>query len=288
MRFSPDPESIQRWKEFEHEPFKSLLSTSQIPAPFIPLNGTRHFSKLSGEEQKRFYLNFVKFTAEFFIVLEILLYVAFRRLRQNSLAQRLVGEENLHSRAFRRYLHQEKALHWKEKPVVLKRNPWLTSFMIRLVRRIPISIALPGAKIEAYSVYYGKLLKQEFGSIDANSWVKLNWLHLLDEAHHVGFEFDIFNEVFSQESFFGKIRAIVGTLIFYLYLQWTLTTGCWIAMKQSLDTDSSLVRKFRIFGPLLLWASFDFPPAQQMRASIRDYYKKKRPRWGSLLWVLWR
>ncbi len=258
------------------------MQEASIPDGLIPLHGTSRFAALSDREKKALYFGFIQFTAEFFILLESLLLVAMKSLGPHDKGRHLAREELLHSQAFRRFLRQEKQLSFDSGSLMLKRGRWLRNAVLALVRRVPLAMTLPGAKIEAYSVFYGRYLKAHYGSIDANTWMKLNWLHLLDEVHHVPFEFEIHNDVFGKLSFVRKVESIVGIALFYGFLQWILISSSLILGWHSLDR-ASLGRRILLSLATLRWVSRSFLPTRQMREAMKDHFRKHRPRGG--IWI---
>jgi hypothetical protein len=279
------PESIERWRAFAQEPHRPLAD--RVVDELIPLYGTREFGELSSGEKRRLYFYFIQWVAEFFIVLEGSLLIAFRTLPENAKAGRILEEERLHSRAFRRFLKNEKCLGYPGRQVFLHRHPIAQRILTAVFRRFPLSMTIPGAKIEAYSIAYGKLLKQVHGSADADTWTKLNWLHLLDEAHHVPFEFDLYNEEFAKLGLGGRLGSVAGIWVFYLFLQWILICGCFRMAWTSLE-PSNFWRKLRLSAQTLYWASYEFQPSRHMRSVAMACYREKSPRWRRLIWFVCR
>ncbi|MEN9724307.1 MAG: hypothetical protein RJB38_2293 [Pseudomonadota bacterium] len=273
--------AAERWREFQSEPFRPLQEDC-IPDALIPLYGTSRFTLLSEQEKKALYFGFIQFTAEFFILLESLLLVAMKSVGPHEKGRRLAREELLHSQAFRRFLRQEKRLSFNSGSLMLRRGRWLRKAALVLVRRVPLAMTLPGAKIEAYSVFYGRYLKTHYGSIDANTWMKLNWLHLLDEVHHVPFEFEIHNEVFDELPTVRKVESILGIAIFYAFLQWILISSSLMLGWRSLD-HAPLGRKVLLSLATLRWISRSFLPTRQMREAMKAHFRTLRPRGG--FWI---
>lgn len=273
--------ATERWRQFRQEPFRPLQEDF-IPEALIPLHGTPHFSDIFPREKRALFFGFVQFTAEFFILLESLLLVAMKAIGKHDKGKRLAHEELLHSQAFRRFLRQEKSLSSSSGSLMLRRGRWVRKAVLALVRSVPLAMTLPGAKIEAYSVYYGRYLRSHYGSPDANTWMKLNWLHLLDEVHHVPVEFEIHDDVFVRLSWVRKAESILGIALFYAFLQWILISSCILLGWRSFDS-APLFRRIRLSLSTLKWVSRSFLPTQQMREAMKSHFRTRKPRGG--FWI---
>jgi hypothetical protein len=275
------PDAIARWDAFSREPHRPL--PDEVKDALVPLHGTPEFVELSEAEKRRLYLYFIQWVAEFLIVLEGLLAIAFRKLPGNAKAARILGEEFLHGRAFRRFLRNEKVLGYPARRVFLKRQPLAQRVLTAIFRRFPLAMAIPGAKIEAFSISYSKLLKNAMGDPQACTWSKLNWLHLMDEALHVPHEFELYNEEFDRHGWSGRLGTVAGTWIFFAFLQWMLIRGCFRMAWTSLEPSSGFWRRLSLSWKTLLWASYVFPPSRYMRTSTQSHYRERKPRWGRLI-----
>jgi hypothetical protein len=257
-----------------------------MPEALIPLHGTRYFARLTETEKRGLYLGFIQFKAEFFILLEGLILFAMRSLRADPKSRRLSQEEILHSQAFRWFLRKEKALPFTHGALMLRRGRPILSAVIALVRAVPLAMSLPGAKVEAYSVAYSQFLRSQHGAEDASSWVKLNWLHLLDEVHHVPFEFEIHEAVFQSLGPWGKARTILGISLFFGFLQWILISSCLLLGWRSLGGGPA--RRALLALATVYWAARSFPPTRRMREMMRAHAKSRRPSGGFWIWYVFR
>jgi hypothetical protein len=285
---SASQDSAVRWKELQSSPPSASLQDYPIPEKLIPLWGTPEYDQFSKTERTRLYLYFCQFNAEMFILLESLLLIGFRRLSREisepqgvQLLNTVVRDEYRHARAFRKFLREESALDWPRTQIVLNRGKWLKKIMVGIVLRAPMAMALPGAKIEAYSVHYGKYLedryKEEQGvSPSAIQWLKLNHLHMLDEVFHVPHEFELFKLCFGQRS---RALTLFGTLFFVLFLQWALISSTWKMLGITLERPT-FKRKLVLTAKIGRWVVRRFPPYDATRRQIRRQFETQKPPFG--------
>lgn len=161
--------------------------------------------------------------------------------------------------------------------------------MTAIVVRAPMAMALPGAKIEAYSVHYGRYLEEQYRAeqgLSASSvqWLKINHLHMLDEVFHVPHEFELFRLCFSASS---RTLTMGGTLFFVLFLQWALISSTWKMLEISLERPT-FAKKLILTAKIGRWVVRRFPPYDATRKQIRRQFELHKPPFGWLFrFIYW-
>lgn len=267
----------QRWKDYKHLSLPSFLSQPR-PDRLIPFYGFPVFSKLTEKQKQNLYVAFTQFNAEVVIMLELVLYEGLNGFQSSTNDQVVIDavkkirwEEKLHTKGFLRFLKRETPLFPKTS-FMLRNNTLLKNSFLTLVKAIPLSVALPAAKVEAFSVYYGKCLRSSYK--ENNLWVEVNYLHLIDESHHVSFEFDLFKHITATASWGEKIKIIIGNFLFILMLQITFLIGCHRMIKFALP-HLSLSAHVKTVLQLGKWILYGFEPYAQTRELIRNQFTKR-------------
>lgn len=272
-----DNNTEYRWRNFKHLQLPSYLSQPR-PVALIPFYGDPFFEQLTDDQKQKLYVAFTQFNAEVVIMLELVLYEGLKEFEtQNNdpvviaAVKKIRWEEKLHTRGFLSFLKKEAPLFPKTS-FMLRNNSWLKNTLLGLVRWNPLSLTLPAAKVEAFSVYYGKCLRSNYQ--ENNLWVEVNFLHLIDESHHVSFEFDLFKHMIAKSNSYGKLKIIVGNYLFIFMLQVTFLIGCHRMIKYALP---SLSRRQHIKRVLNLgrWILYGFEPYAQTRELIRNQFASR-------------
>lgn len=277
-QFSADNNNTEsRWRNLKNLNLPSYLN-QQRPEVLVPFSGTPFFNSLTEDEKQRLYIAFTQFNAEVVIMLELVLYAGLKEFQTKNndyvvvaAVKKIRREEKLHTKGFLTFLKQETPLFPKTS-FMLRNNKWLKNAFLILVKWNPLSLTLPAAKVEAFSVYYGKYLRSSYK--ENNLWVEVNYLHLIDESHHVSFEFDLFKHIISSSSSLEKVKIIVGNLIFILMLQVTFFIGCHRMIKYSLPQLSwhQHIKKVLQMGK---WILYGFEPYSQTRELIGNHFSKR-------------
>lgn len=272
-----DNQTEQRWKNYKHLTLPSYLSQPR-PDGLIPFYGFPFFSELTEEQKQKLYVAFTQFNAEVVIMLELVLYEGMKDFEKQkndvdviAAVKKIRQEEKLHTRGFLRFLKKETPLFPKTS-FMLRNNTWLKHTFLRLVKWIPLSVALPAAKVEAFSVYYGKCLRSSYK--ENNLWVEVNYLHLIDESQHVSFEFDLFKHITSKAGPLEKAKIIVGNFLFIMMLQITFLIGCHRMISYALPDlrGRRHVKKVLEMGK---WILYGFEPYSQTRELIRNQFSNR-------------
>lgn len=273
-----DSGTESRWRSFKNLNLPSYLNQER-PDSLIPFSGTPIFNELSEQEKQKLYVAFTQFNAEVVIMLELILYDGFKKFQTSGCDESVVNavkkirlEEKLHTKGFMSFLKKETPAFPKTS-FILRNNKWLKHIFLHLVRWNPVSLALSAAKVEAFSVYYGKCLRSSYK--ENNLWVEVNYLHLLDESHHVGFEFDLFCYMTEKSNKLEKLKIIVGNFLFILMLQITFLVGCHRMIKFSLPHTNPFNRLQKVFQ-LGRWILYEFEPYSQTRDLIKTQFVTRK------------
>lgn len=235
---------------------------------------------------------FIKLNAEALIVLEQALLVGMRsfgpartRQEERASATKLAWEEYYHTRAFRTFLAREKSLCWRDDSLFLFRNRRCRRWLAFLARRAPLALCIPGAKIEAFSLHYSQHVKEAFGGWEANSWAKIQHLHMLDEAQHVPVQFALYRRGCPRG--LKGLGVVAGTLAFVLILQVLLLTGNWRMVCAAMPSRSFPARVRWTFR-IARWCVREFPPYAAALPRIRRYIAEDGLPFGRFLsFIAW-
>ena len=265
------------WKELDLSRYESPFQRP-LPPAVIPLFGTSSDRDLSPEERQSLGKQFIKLNAEALILLEQALLLAMRSFRKRCLdtneekgACKLAQEEYYHTRAFRSFLRREEDLEWRENSLFLFRNRRCRKWLAWIAKTVPLSLCLPGAKIEAFSLSYSQFIREAFGGWEANSWAKIQHLHVLDEAQHVPVQFAFYRKAFPRG--LKGLLVVAGTLCFIGILQVLLLTGNWRMVRNAMPKRSRLAR-LRWTLRTARWCVRDFPPYATALPRIRRYLQE--------------
>jgi hypothetical protein len=282
-------ESRTRWDEFLSNRPPALLSESPVQEALIPLYGTPYFDQLSDQEKRRFYFGFAQFNAEVIVFLEDLLLFSFRRFLKElapdtrEKMSSIVKDEFQHSKGYRKFLKEEPAVFWPEKKFFLdSAGHYFKGIAMGIASRSPMSMAIPGARLEAYSIHLSTYLSRQYGSPLANEWTRLNHLHMLDESRHVPFEFELYEDTMNLRSHW---TTVTGGLLFVLFTQWVLLRANWRMVNCCAD-KSSLGRRMKLTFHMAFWAVRQFPPYEMARKQIKKLLEDKKPPYGRLFQFL--
>ncbi|WP_142697182.1 hypothetical protein [Bdellovibrio sp. NC01] len=284
-------DSAYRWRQFKNQSLPSVFASARVDS-LTPFSNTPFYSALSEEQKNAFYKAFIQFNAEALILLELVLYEGVRSLitqRQDATlieaSRKLMQEEKDHSKAFIRFL-QNDCPGFASTSYLLRHNKKFKNSFLWLARTYPVALALPAAKVEAYTVFYGKALQNAF-SDNVNSWSQLNVLHLMDESLHIGYEFDMYELELSQLKGLKKVLALASTLACIFYLQICFLIGCSRMVKAVLHTTSFMETTrwtLRLGG----WILREFAPYRQTRSFIKNQFQSRKPSFGNLFGFMYK
>ena len=263
-----------RWRNLKKQNLPSYLNEAR-PEVLTPYFKFPFYELLTEEQKQRLYVAFAQFNAEVLIMLELVLYVGMKEFLSETndpvvanAIKKMRHEEKLHTKGFLTFLKKDTPLFPKTS-FMLRNNSLLKNAFLILVRWNPLSLALPAAKVEAFSVYFGKCVRSQY-KIN-NLWVEVNYLHLIDETQHVNFEFDLFKYMTSNSGPIEKLKIIVGNFLFIFLLQITFLIGCHRMVKYSLPDLSRIdhIKKLLLMGK---WILYKFEPYAQTRELIKNHF----------------
>ncbi len=275
-----------KWSDFLNSPVN--FNDSHFKEELTPFYGTSTFNDFSDQEKLKLFYAYIKLVTEAQIMLEqVLIYGFFyfrnKRFRHDGVVQdsieKLQCEELHHSQAFRHFLAESPQLQWpKERIFPFPR--FIRSLLAWVMKKAPLGMTLPGAKIEAFSMAYFKLLKKAYPEGEReHSWYHLNHYHHIDESFHVPLEFDLYNDSIWKS---GPIRSFLSTLFFIIFLQYALALGSWNLVRIAFNERSPKERIGLFFG-FMRWAIRHMPAFEETRLHTKSLFKKKRPLFGNIL-----
>jgi predicted metal-dependent hydrolase len=237
-------------------------------------------NKFSAHESDKLYWHFTRLNAEAQVLLEQFFIVALRAFCESTkdldlrrAARKLMREELVHSRAYKTFLFREKEFGWPSKHILLRRPLFTKKWMSALIRHQPLALILTAAKFETYSLFYSRYLSELYGR-SANSWVELNRLHVVDEVHHVTFDYEFYADQVGAMPFWKRALVAVQSSLFFLGMQIVLFRACTALIQ---DTFPQIGIRERVRRALMFakWGVRDFRPYQETRALLKENFKKR-------------
>jgi hypothetical protein len=275
----------EKWQHFEDTPIN--FSDTHFKEELTPFYGLPEFNSFTLEEKKRLFYAYIKLVAEAQIFLEQTLMYGFyyfrnRRHRHEenvqSSIEKLSCEELYHSQAFRTFLSGVPQLDWPNHKI-FPMPRWVRTTLAFVIKRAPLGMTLPGAKIEAFSMSYYRLLRNVYGKDESNSWYLLNYYHHVDESFHVPLEFDLYNSSIYKS---GPIKTLFSTLFFIVFLQYALLLGSWNLIRMAFP-QKSITTRLRLVFRFTKWAIRHMPAFEETRLHTKKLFKQKRPLFGQIL-----
>lgn len=274
--------SIDKWNHIKLENYSSIESTEHIPE-MTPYFGTEVYDTLSEDQKNLLYKDLIHFVAEIIIFLEDLYVEHFLgKMKEKNLTEKeqktihkFVEEEDYHRAQFRKFIELEKQDGRKDGYLFLTNN-FVTRGMSWAVRNSPFCFLVAAAKSEAFSVEYAKFSKEKYGSWESNRWTKLNELHLLDEAHHVPFQIDLYNLGLQEAGLFDRFKIFFCGLVYILLMQMVL-------IRTSFKFTSRVYQGRNIFKKISLavtfgkWVLQKYPPFLRTHNRVAKLIQDKKP-----------
>jgi hypothetical protein len=281
--------TLQKWQELRLADYPSC-SEGELIDELVPFYGTAQLGKFSTTEKRALEQEFIKLNAELLIFLESLFSDTFKKaiskepLSHKTLkaVEHLIDEEEAHSKAFWDFLKIEGF----DKNLILLNDKKLLNAFNQLVVWSPLCCLITGAKSESYSIGYAQHLRRLM-PINANRWSKLHHFHMIDEAHHVPFQFDVYEEALEQQSLLSEMKTFLCTFAFIILMQWVMIKSSWILLRNSLK-DRSLVERIGLTYKLITWMLFDYRPMKDSRKHVQNILKSKNLRFGPVLRLVYR
>ncbi len=278
-----------KWRDYSK--LESLvLNESQFKDELTPFYGLPEYDDLSSEQKKSLFFEYTKFLSEVQIYFEQLVIYAFSCLRnqydldakEKMIVNKFIYEEVYHSLAFKDFLSQQTAFNWPANRNVPKLK-FLRNIICWCIKKAPLSVTLPGAKLEAFTVEYSKWVRLAYKDDEPNSWSLINHYHHLDEAHHVGVEVYLYKKFISEKRPF---LTALNTLVFIAFLQVVLFSGCFNMIKYSFP-DSGLRARIKLTLRLGKWAVRDLIPyrnALKVTQRNLNHYKPRFHKFFSFIY----
>ena len=273
VQLKNEPE--KRWPQWEPSQFPSLSETPLRPE-FIPV---LHNAQ-SAEESERLHWMFVQFNAEAQIVLEQLFIYALRRhlpYEKNELwkqaCRKLMVEEFLHARAYRKFLKSEPKVLWPEWSMTLRGHRGVKWFLCHLLRLDPVCMILPAAKFETYSLFYSNYLIEKYPV--KNRWTELNRMHKQDEVHHVNFDYVWYDKMVRERSLPYQALTAFRSALFFLGMQVLLVNSCFEIMKRAYP-GTGLMRRIRLGLRFAYWGVRLFRPYVETRKNLKESFLRHK------------
>lgn len=249
-----------------------------------PLSNLPEFKSFTELEKQRFFIEYLKLVSESLIFFEqILVLGAWDLLKKNdkllnetkAALKQFAVEELFHSQAFRHFLHIHPDFNWNQCKIYSDAKI-IRKFIVRIIHFAPAAVFIPGAKLEAFTLCYYKMIKNFYPKQQENSWIHLNQLHQIDEAHHVALEFDLHNSIINRA---GVMRTILGGALFIAVMQIALFKGAYLVVKRSFP-NRSIIEKLGLTFKMAKWAVRTNVAYSDARIMTKKLFKSKRPKYG--------
>jgi hypothetical protein len=279
-----------KWRVFQASPM--VFDRSHYIPELTPLYGTKDFDSLSIEQRHKLFFEYTKLVAEALVLFEqILVYGVWHlnkdthyldREARSSLLQ-FAAEELYHSQGFRHFLHSNAIFEWDKKKIYADSGK-LKNAIAFIIKRAPASVFLPGAKLEAFTLSYYRMIKKYYPSNTENSWIHLNYIHQIDEAFHLPLEFDLHDSIIEKA---GPIKNMAGAIFFVIVMQIALVQGSFKVINYAFP-ETNFFKKIRWMMKMARWAVRTTPAYTEARQITRQQFEKKKPKWGKILaFIYW-
>ena len=173
--------------------------------------------------------------------------------------------------------------NWKNKKIFAN-SKRLKNTIAFIIKKAPACVFLTGAKLEAFTLSYYRMIKKYYPNNFENSWIQINHIHQIDETFHLPLEFDL-HDSFIQQS--GVIRTILGTICFVLIMQVALIQGSYRVI-DNVFPHFSFMKKLLWMIKMAKWAVRTSPAYQEARKMTKQQFKNKKPKFGRVLaFIYW-
>jgi hypothetical protein len=143
----------------------------------------------------------------------------------------------------------------------------------------PSSVFLPGAKLEAFTLSYHKMIKKYYPNPRENSWIHLSQIHQIDETYHLPLEFSFHDSVIESV---GVFKTLLGGMLFVLTLQLALMIGSFKVVHYSFP-HYSFFKKLMWTGKMAKWAVRTTPSYADARIITKKQFALRKPRYGKIM-----
>jgi hypothetical protein len=271
-----------KWNEYFSLP--PNFSSANYVDELAPLSNEKLFQNLSESEKKRFFLEYLKLVAEALIFFEQLLVFGVRKSlnpknnidpQTKRALKHFAFEELYHSNGFRHFLFIHKEFNW-EKNKIYADAKLLRKIISMIINFSPACVFLPGAKLEAFTLSYHRMIKKYYSDLRGNSWIHLNHIHQIDEAYHLPLEFELHDATIEN---MGVIRTWIGSILFVITMQIALAIGSYKVVNFSFP-NFGFFKKIRFTLKMAKWAVRVTPAYKDARAITEKQFKLKKPKFG--------
>lgn len=271
-----------KWNEYYALP--ENFKKSHIVPELTPFFGMVEYQTLNELEKERLFLEYLKLVSEALVFFEQLLVLgAWDLLKKKNdvdastkqALKQFAFEELYHSNGFRHFLHLHKNFNWDQCKIYAD-SKILRKLITSVVHFSPACVFLPGAKLEAFTLSYYRMIKKYYPDYKSNSWIHLNYIHQVDEAHHLPLEFDLHDAVIEKV---GVIKTIVGSVLFVIVMQIALVVGSFKVINFSLK-NKSFFSKINFTLKMARWAVRITPAYNEAREITKKQFKNKKPKFG--------
>jgi hypothetical protein len=274
---SRSEDTLAKWKALKPEFYQKRVA---VAPPLVPFYGTKIYATLSQQERTDLGELFLRFNAEALIIFEQFLLCASRSLIATAQDPKLARaielfrrEELAHITGFRRFLQGHFPGEYRNQDLVMGLSRGLKNAMAWVTLWEPLSFVIPGSKSETYSIYFARYLVKHAVDL-TDPWIIINQMHLLDEVHHVAFDFDFFDNRLMPASFLKRAKVVVATLMMIVLVQLILAVGGWNLIQRGLRRRTRWQR-FVLFGHFIHWVLRTFPPYPSTRAQLAGTFRRR-------------
>jgi hypothetical protein len=279
-----------KWRFFQASELK--FSKEHFVPELTPLFGTEEFNKLSLDKRQKLFFEYTKLVAEALILFEqILVYGVWhlksetKYLDQEALSSlnQFAKEELYHSQGFRHFLHSREVFDWQNKKIYAASGK-LKNTIAFIIKKAPACIFLPGAKLEAFTLSYYRMIKKYYPDNNENSWIHLNYIHQIDEAFHLPLEFDLHDSIVDKA---GPLKTMIGAICFVLIMQVALVQGSYKVIS-NVFPEYSFIKRVQWMMKMAKWAVRTTPAYKEARKITKQQFENKKPKWGKVLaFIYW-
>jgi len=263
----------------EHDALSSTLGIEKRDDAFTPLSGMKIFNSFTESEKDSLFHGFNQLNAEIIINLEQLLLYADHRIQKlddsaRSALDQFIAEELLHIKKFREHLKWKDGNSWRDRSLLIFQDSHIRKFYCLIIRFQPFSIFLPAAKSEIYSIQYANFLNKNKGA-NAGRWASLLRHHAIDEAAHIGVDFELLKSRLQELNPFQVLALSLATLGFFFCTQLILIKPAYRLIRQ-IFPKASFIKKLRLTVQFTYWTLSLFAPYPETRKILRLYFKSQK------------
>lgn len=279
-----------KWRHFHLSEMR--FSKEHYVPELTPMFGTDLFNNLSIDKRHRLFFEYAKLVAEALVLFEQILVFGVWHLKKDthyldpealrSLDQ-FAKEELYHSQGFRHFLHSHPVFQWQDKKIYAD-SKTLKNTIAFIVKKAPACVFLPGAKLEAFTLSYYRMIKKYYPDNRENSWIHINHIHQIDETFHLPLEFDLHDSIVEKA---GPIKTMFGAILFVIIMQFALIIGSYKVIR-NVFPESSFLKKIQWMIKMAKWAVRTSPAYTEARLITKQQFQNKKPKWGKVLaFIYW-